>query len=417
MFLFKKPCGRCAAALPEAKLTIMAIFNLTASIGSRTGGASASAKFDYIAREGEYARDGFELREKESGNMPSWAAESPREYWTAADEYERANGRLYREVHVALPVELDADAQRALARRLAQDLAAAERLPYTLAIHEGEGRNPHAHVMWSERGNDGRDRSAETWFKRANTKDPVRGGARKSVAANSRDWLPGLREQWAERVNDALARSGREERVDHRSLAARAEEAMARGDEDLAAELAREPNVHLGPAAVQSIERQTRGKPPMRKLEAAAEVERRNGVWAEIERQYRQVQERLHQQLLALRRELRELTRRQREVERALGVERERQRDLVAALREHEALVKAGRYEDAGQMARQVINRELPYSNVDQDARDRYNAVSDLRRKRSLGRAFDRTESPPTNDDINRRVAEHYHDRDYGPSR
>jgi hypothetical protein len=219
----------------------MAIFNLTASIGSRSGGASAAAKFDYITREGKYARGGDELREKESGNMPSWAVESPREYWAAADEYERANGRLYREVHAALPVELDAGRQRALARRLAQDLTAAERLPYTLVIHEGGGRNPHVHILWSERGNDGHDRSAETWFKRANSKDPARGGARKSSAANSRDWLPGLREQWAGRVNHALTRAGRPERVDHRSLAVQAAEARAQGDEDRAAELSREP--------------------------------------------------------------------------------------------------------------------------------------------------------------------------------
>ena len=92
---------------------------------------------------------------------------------------------------------------------LYQHLTAAERLPHTLAIHEGEGRNPHAHVMWSERRGDGHERSAETWFKRANSKEPARGGARKSSAANSRDWLPGFREQWAGRVNDALARAGR----------------------------------------------------------------------------------------------------------------------------------------------------------------------------------------------------------------
>ena len=284
----------------------MAIYNLTASIGSRATGAAASAKFDYITREGKYARDGDELREKESGNMPAWAAESPGEYWAAADEYERANGRLYREVHAALPVELDAGEQRALARRLAQDLTAAERLPYSLAIHEGEGHNPHAHIMWSERRGDGHDRSAETWFKRANSKDPARGGARKSSAANSRDWLPGLREQWAGRVNDALARAGREERVDHRSLAVRAAEALARGDEDRAAELSREPNVHLGPAAAMAIERGAQGKPLPETFEAAAAVDRRNRVWAAFERGYRQ----LRNDLASLARELRDLTER-----------------------------------------------------------------------------------------------------------
>ena len=284
----------------------MAIYNLTTSNGSRGGGASAAAKFDYLAREGKYAGDGDELREKESGNLPAWAAESPRDYWIAADEHERANGRLYRHVHAALPQELDAGEQRELARRLAQDLTAAERLPYTLAVHEGAGRNPHVHIMWSERGNDGHDRSAETWFKRANSKEPARGGAKKSRAGTSRDWLSNVREQWADRVNDALARAGREERVDHRSLAVRAAEALARGDEDRAAELSREPNVHLGPAAAQAVERDTQGQPPMRKLEAAADVARRNGAWAAFERGYRQ----LRDELASLARELRDLAER-----------------------------------------------------------------------------------------------------------
>ena len=40
----------------------------------------------------------------------------------------------------------------------------------------------------------------------------------------------GVREQWAARVNEALAREGHEARVDHRSLAVRAKEALDRGD-------------------------------------------------------------------------------------------------------------------------------------------------------------------------------------------
>ena len=57
-----------------------------------------------------------------------------------------------------------------------------ERLPYTLAIHRGgaNGENPHAHLMFSERGHDGIERDAEQWFKRYNAKAPEKGGARKS---------------------------------------------------------------------------------------------------------------------------------------------------------------------------------------------------------------------------------------------
>ena len=40
-----------------------------------------------------------------------------------------------------------------------------ERLPYTLAVHRGDGENPHAHLMFSERVNDGIERSREQWFR------------------------------------------------------------------------------------------------------------------------------------------------------------------------------------------------------------------------------------------------------------
>ena len=86
--------------------------------------------------------------------MPEWAQDDPRAYWRAADEHERANGSLYREVEFALPKELSADERKALAVGFASQLAdAAEagKLPYTLAIHKGgeDGKNPHAHLMIS----------------------------------------------------------------------------------------------------------------------------------------------------------------------------------------------------------------------------------------------------------------------------
>ena len=106
--------------------------------------------------------------------MPAWAQDDPRTYWAAADEHERANGRLYREVQFALPRELSPAARRDLAGSFTEQLTSEERLPYTLAIHKGEAKrpggedNPHAHLMFSERANDGIERSADQWFKRHN---------------------------------------------------------------------------------------------------------------------------------------------------------------------------------------------------------------------------------------------------------
>ena len=66
----------------------------------------------------------------------------PRDYWDAADLFERANGRLYLSADFALPRDLEPEAQIALAHAFAQELTADQRLPYTLAIHAGRSRRP-----------------------------------------------------------------------------------------------------------------------------------------------------------------------------------------------------------------------------------------------------------------------------------
>ncbi|VTY08876.1 Mobilization protein A [Neisseria subflava] len=107
----------------------MAIYHLTAKTGSRNGGQSAKAKADYIQREGRYSRDRDEVLHTQSGHLPEWA-ERPADYWDAADLYERANGRLFKEVEFALPVELTLDQQRELVDEFARHLTEGERLPY-----------------------------------------------------------------------------------------------------------------------------------------------------------------------------------------------------------------------------------------------------------------------------------------------
>ena len=214
----------------------MAIYHLTAKTGSRNGGQSAKAKADYIQREGRYSRDRDEVLHTQSGHLPEWA-ERPADYWDAADLYERANGRLFKEVEFALPVELTLDQQKALASEFAQHLTGAERLPYTLAIHAGGGENPHCHLMISERINDGIERPAAQWFKRYNGKTPEKGGAQKTEALKPKAWLEQTREAWADHANRALERAGHDARIDHRTL-------EAQGIERL-------PGVHLGPNVVE----------------------------------------------------------------------------------------------------------------------------------------------------------------------
>lgn len=215
----------------------MAIYHLTVKTGSRQGGQSAAAKVDYIEREGKYRRDPSEVLHSESGNMPAFAQHDHRAYWQAADLHERANGRLFKEVEFALPVELSLDQQRQLAHDFAQHLTGEHRLPYTLAIHRGDGTNPHCHLVISERQTDEHQRTAAQHFARYNAKQPDQGGARKTDALKPKEWLAQVRADWAERANAALEQAGHSQRIDHRSL-------EAQGITD------RLPTQHIGPAAL-----------------------------------------------------------------------------------------------------------------------------------------------------------------------
>ena len=138
--------------------TSVSFYHLSFRSGSRGGGACAGAAHAYITRTEEYddpERDS--AVHTESDHMPSWAQDDPRDYWDAADLFERANGRLYLSADFALPRDLEPEDQIALAHAFAQELTADERLPYTLAVHAGhdaDGRehNPHAHLMVNEMG-------------------------------------------------------------------------------------------------------------------------------------------------------------------------------------------------------------------------------------------------------------------------
>lgn len=206
----------------------MAIYHLNAATGSREGGQSAAVKFDYIARLGNYSRQEDKLVHLISGNMPTWAEVTPRAYWRAADVYERANGRLFKQIEAALPRELNHEQRVELAESFARAITALPVgvLPFTLGLHEGksdagEEGNPHFHLVINERINDGLARSDTGWFKRAAVgrgKEPKDGGAPKTDALKPKEWLIGARKIWADMCNEALLKAGSSARVDHRSF-------------------------------------------------------------------------------------------------------------------------------------------------------------------------------------------------------
>lgn len=342
----------------------MAIYHLSTSVGSRAGGQSASAKDDYIEREGRYGGDRSEVEHVEHGHLPGWAEEDPHAYWEAADAGERSNGRLYREVEFALPTELDEGERREVAREFAQSLTVEEQLPYTLAIHRGGGENPHCHLVISERSNDGLERTAETWFKRYNGKDPERGGARK-ISTASKEWLQSTREAWAEHANRALGRAGSGERIDHRSLSERAEEAREAGDLERAADLSREPGRHLGPGA--SIEAKFHlGEGESRSSAAAeaGEIEDRNDRWASRWESVNQEVSRVQEEMGHLMEELRGVERAIRQRAKEIA---DRARQVFARRPAGELIRGAFRSSQKPQPERSGGGRELPGKSRDRD--------------------------------------------------
>ena len=241
--------------------------------GSRGTGQSAAAKYDYISRDGKYeAACQDEVVHLESGSMPSFASSDARLYWAAADVHERSNGRLFRSLTAALPNSLDPADRLELARSFAAHVTGGE-LPYTLAVHAGESKksgvadNPHLHLVFSERVNDGVERAAEQWFRRAAPKkgDPASGGARKTERTKPRSWLEETRSAWAGEMNLAFERAGVDDRVTSESHATQLAQAHEAGDaveeERL---LLNPPSVHIGPAAKHRWEDRSSGAPELK---------------------------------------------------------------------------------------------------------------------------------------------------------
>ena len=232
--------------------------HLNVKTGSRTTGQSAAAKYDYISRDGRYARAcQDEVVHMESGSMPAFASSDARVYWAAADSHERSNGRLFRSLTAALPNSLDLAGRLELARSFAAQVTAGQ-MPYTLAVHAGLSKepgaadNPHLHLVFSERVNDGVERAAEQWFRRAATagRDPASGGARKSERTKPREWLEETRQAWAAEMNLAFGRAGVADRVTAESHAAQLARAREAGDtEEEERLLLNPPSEHIGPAA------------------------------------------------------------------------------------------------------------------------------------------------------------------------
>ena len=216
--------------------------------------------------------------------------------WNAVEEVETAkDSRLAREFVVALPIELSREEQVELLQEFIREQFVSDGMCADAAIHDTDGHNPHAHILLTvrpldERGKwqyktekeylcmkNGEERGfTAAEFKAAQTdgwekqyqykvgkkkvymapsaaeaqglvradKHPksTRYGRQNPISErwNSEEQLAAWRAAWADVSNRHLERAGREERIDHRSNAARG--------------LDESPTIHEGVAA-QALER------------------------------------------------------------------------------------------------------------------------------------------------------------------
>jgi hypothetical protein len=135
-------------------------------------------------------------------NSPEWTG-NPALLWNKVEAGEkRVDAQLAREFILAVPPELDGEAQFELAVGWTQSELVNKGMIAEVSLHHPKtGKNPHVHILCTLRTLDGdkfSDKKPREW--------------------NEKALLIHQRESWATAVNAALERAGRSERVDHRSL-------------------------------------------------------------------------------------------------------------------------------------------------------------------------------------------------------
>ncbi len=224
----------------------MAIFNISIQPDKDR---SPVERYDYVLRIGKYSPDNNkdkydDIIYGENVNMPSFSQENPRYFWECDEVYEDVNANLFRTIDFSLPYELSDEENIELAKKFAKELFG-ESYVYSLAVHskpssDPDKRNIHCHIMFYERELDGIERKEECFFKKANSKNPSLGGAKRNREWHKYSKLYYIRQTWESMLNEKLQEKNLE-LVSCKSLKAQREEAIAEGNFLKAEMLDREP--------------------------------------------------------------------------------------------------------------------------------------------------------------------------------
>ncbi|MGG6107530.1 MobQ family relaxase [Pantoea ananatis] len=200
----------------------MAIFHLSFSILKRSAGKSSCYLAAYNSRERiedvrtgdvydySYRSDLFHHFILAPEHTPFNIVENSAVLWNEIEKIEkRKDAQLSRYFDIAIPVELDNDAKIALVKNYCKRNFVSKGMIADISFHDLDGHNPHAHVMLTLRD------------------ITPQGFGNKNRSWNEHDLMDEWRASWSRMSNRALERTGSANRIDHRSLAAQREEAIA----------------------------------------------------------------------------------------------------------------------------------------------------------------------------------------------
>lgn len=252
----------------------MAMFHLSFNMLKRSAGKSSCYLAAYNARtrieddrtgdvyDYSYRSDLFHHCILAPQHTPLNIVENSAVLWNEIEQIEkRKDAQLSRYFDIAIPVELDNDAKIALVKNYCKRNFVSKGMIADISFHDLDGHNPHAHVMLTLR------------------EITPQGFGNKNRSWNEHDLMDEWRASWSRMSNRMLARTGSDARMDHRSLAAQREEAIAlakaaqeTGRQDIANEqLAK--SIELNRPAMTRINRKSWHTKRAKALRAAEQVQ------------------------------------------------------------------------------------------------------------------------------------------------
>lgn len=231
----------------------ISLYHVTLTSGTK---GAAVKKYDYIMRERSYGKKYDDLLDTCTLNMPHWA-KSGRHFFEMADRYERANGVTFKQLIIALPAELSPEENIKIAEEIAQKILGTTKAG-CWAIHSKPAvtqniTNIHMHLMLNDRiiTDYYNVKKPDLFFRRYNSKKPEKGGYQKddrfaSVGKKAKAHINSMRKEIEDIINEGYKKAKLDIRVSHKSLKDQYDDAIKKGDYNLAETLKRKPIKFLG---------------------------------------------------------------------------------------------------------------------------------------------------------------------------